>query len=215
MARYIQHFGFRPPFRIVLDGTFCQAALETRTNIRERIPAYLGLPVAAVTTKCVMDELGAMGDDFRGAKLVAKRCEIKKCGHHGMTLGADECIASFIGPKNRNNYLVATQDPDLKAKLRKVPGVPLISLNHGQLVLEKPSVETLEFIKNRNATKIFSGNTTGTKKNKASSTVATGQADQGSESSRGSKGNKFNRKRKAKGPNPLAVRKKKKTNSAN
>ena len=80
LQNYVRHFKFRDPFRLVLDGTFCQAALETRTNLREQIPEYLGVATNLVTTRCVLDELAALGEDFRGAKLVAKRCEIKKCG---------------------------------------------------------------------------------------------------------------------------------------
>lgn len=225
LQNYIQHFAFREPFRIVVDGTFCQAALETRTNLKEDIPSYLGVPATLVTTKCVVDELVALGEDFRGAKLVAKRCEIKKCGHYDVSVSADQCIAKFIGPKNRHNYMVATQDAELKKTLRKVPGVPIINLDHSQLVLETPSRETVQYIADLNKAKVYSGLSNGPIQ-QAERAAAKLAADAKAEKARKNKAGplsttadpsgtggstvKYNRKRKAKGANPLSMKKKKK-----
>ena len=35
------NFGFRKPFNLVLDGTFCATCLETKVNIKEQIPKYV------------------------------------------------------------------------------------------------------------------------------------------------------------------------------
>eukprot|EP00040_Diaphanoeca_grandis_P002608 m.22243 g.22243 ORF g.22243 m.22243 type:complete len:220 (-) comp13745_c0_seq1:65-724(-) len=188
---YVNVFDFRPPFRVVVDGTFCQAALETKFNIREQFGEYLGAIVEPVTTKCVIDELEALGEDFRGAKLVAKRLVVRKCGHkHGFP--ADECIAHLIGNKNRHNYSVATQDGDLKAKLRQVAGIPILNLYHNQLNLENPSEASLEFAKQSNVEKV-------TPKQLKS---AKGDSDDHKVP--------LMKKRKKKGVNPLSVKKKKK-----
>ena len=39
----------------------------------------------------------------------------------------------------KNRYFVATQDPELREKCRKVPGTPILYLHHSAPVLEKPS----------------------------------------------------------------------------
>uniref|UniRef100_A0A2K6SB00 UTP23 small subunit processome component n=1 Tax=Saimiri boliviensis boliviensis TaxID=39432 RepID=A0A2K6SB00_SAIBB len=35
------NFGVREPYQILLDGTFCQAALRGRIQLREQLPRYL------------------------------------------------------------------------------------------------------------------------------------------------------------------------------
>lgn len=45
-------------FRVLVDGTFCNAALANKINLREQLPKYLGGDVEIATTKCVLAELG-------------------------------------------------------------------------------------------------------------------------------------------------------------
>lgn len=48
------------------------------------------------------------------------------------------------GDENKHNYCVATQDTELREKLRKVAAVPLLYINHGMLLLEPPTSATYE-----------------------------------------------------------------------
>lgn len=59
-----KNFGFRAPFQVVLDGTFCQIALTQKVNLREQIPKYLGDEVRLLTTSCVLNELENLGKVF-------------------------------------------------------------------------------------------------------------------------------------------------------
>ena len=52
---------------------------------------------------------------------------------------AYKCLKSMLGDNNNNRYFVATQDPALRDKCRKIPGTPILYLHHCAPVLEKPS----------------------------------------------------------------------------
>ena len=52
---------------------------------------------------------------------------------------AYKCLKSMLGDSNNNRYFVATQDPALRDKCRKIPGTPILYLHHCAPVLEKPS----------------------------------------------------------------------------
>lgn len=58
---YRNHFGFRAPYQILLDGTFCQAALKNKVNLAEQIPKYLSDEVKLLTTVCVVTETEKLG----------------------------------------------------------------------------------------------------------------------------------------------------------
>jgi len=46
-------------------------------------------------------------------------CDIVRCEHEPF-LPAAECVASLVGSHNEEHYFVATQDLDLRKRLRKV-----------------------------------------------------------------------------------------------
>lgn len=47
------NFGVREPYQILLDGTFCQAALRGRIQLREQLPRYLMGETQLCTTRWV------------------------------------------------------------------------------------------------------------------------------------------------------------------
>eukprot|EP00039_Didymoeca_costata_P028779 m.22137 g.22137 ORF g.22137 m.22137 type:complete len:213 (+) comp7351_c0_seq1:178-816(+) len=192
---YKNGFGIEAPYRMILDGTFCHAVLSCKISAREQIPSYLGSSCSLFTTKCVVAELETLGEDFRGAKLFGKRLERKKCAHKG-TVSAAECLSYLIGSENRSKYLVGTQDPELRRKFRKIPGVPLMVISSGVLFLEKPSSETMSYRQ-----EVTEGKLVTAEKDKKKLEDLKGPQEIEEPKPR---------KRKAKGPNPLSVRKKKK-----
>lgn len=54
---YKYNFGFREPFQILIDGTFCQAALKNKIQIKEQMPKYLMGEVQLCTTRWVYSPL--------------------------------------------------------------------------------------------------------------------------------------------------------------
>lgn len=132
-------FGIFEPYQILVDGTFCQAALQTKISIKEQLPKYLDGSIQLLTTRCVIEEGKALGPQLAGAVLIAKRFQLRKCAHHREAVPAAQCIMSMIGTENQNGYFVASQDRTLRRHLQKVPGVPLLFINRNTILLEKPS----------------------------------------------------------------------------
>lgn len=64
LSFYRAHFGFHPPYQVVIDGLFCQKALENKVNLNEQIPKYLGDQVKMFTTLCVINETQELGEYF-------------------------------------------------------------------------------------------------------------------------------------------------------
>lgn len=88
-----------------------------------------------VVTDCSIGELEKLGPKYRLALRVAKdeRFERLRCSHSGTY--ADDCIISTV-TKHRC-YLVGTNDRELKQKLRRIPGVPLIAVGRGRYYVER------------------------------------------------------------------------------
>jgi len=138
MSLYKNNFGFREPYQVLLDGTFCQVALDHKVNIQDQLPKYLGGQCKLLTTACVIEETRRLGKPLHGAHLVVSQFPIHDCGHEKPISGS-KCLSSFIiDNKNKDHYLVATQDHQLRLKISKYAICPLIKLANNTLVLEKP-----------------------------------------------------------------------------
>ena len=85
-----------------------------------------------VITDCVMAELEKLGPRYRIALRIARdpRFERITCDHKGTY--ADDCIVNRV--MQHKIYIVATNDVDLKRRLRKIPGVPIMSCGNGKYV---------------------------------------------------------------------------------
>ena len=109
-----------------------------KVNIKDQLPKYLG-EVKLLTTKCCIEECGPKKLGLYGAEVILKQFGIHKCAHEEDTKPAMKCLKNMVGTENKNRYFVATQDPELREKCRKVPGTPILYLHHSAPVLEKPS----------------------------------------------------------------------------
>ncbi|KND03285.1 rRNA-binding ribosome biosynthesis protein UTP23 [Spizellomyces punctatus DAOM BR117] len=189
---YTHSFGFREPYQVLVDGNFIAVALQMRTDVRDALPKVLTGTARPMTTSCVQAELRALGPDFTGASLNAKRFERRRCAHTHSPVPAAECIRQIIGESNQHNYCVATQDQALRSDLRKIPGTPLIYINRSVVILEPPSAATMAKIQEMEIAKTLPQSFEVSILNKPEPLAP--------EPSK--------RKKKAKGPNPLSVKKK-------
>ncbi|CAK9036717.1 unnamed protein product [Durusdinium trenchii] len=131
-------FGVQEPYHVLVDGTFLTHALQQRIYVKEQLPKMLEGRSTPMVTNCVLEELRALGERALGAAIIAKGYYRLKCGHETPIVAA-KCICQQIGQSNERRLLVATQDPELLATLRAVPGVPLIRLHGPVPQLEEPS----------------------------------------------------------------------------
>uniref|UniRef100_A0A8C4THB0 rRNA-processing protein UTP23 homolog n=1 Tax=Erpetoichthys calabaricus TaxID=27687 RepID=A0A8C4THB0_ERPCA len=195
---YKYNFNFREPYQILVDGTFCQAALKNKIQIKEQMPKYFMGEVQLCTTNCVLKELEALGKELYGAKIILQRFKVRNCPHYKSPVSASQCLQSMIDGHNPHHYFVATQDQELTAFIKRTPGVPLIFIIQNTIVLDKPSSASVAHIQALQAGQLVT--------TQQQQSIDTLKQEQGlvKPVSRGKK-----RKRKG-GPNPLSCLKKKK-----
>ncbi|CAB1321095.1 unnamed protein product [Coregonus sp. 'balchen'] len=131
---YKHNFSFREPFQILIDGTFCQAALKNKIQIKEQMPKYLMGEVQLCTTNCALKELESLKDLY-GAKLILQRYQVRNCKHFKNPVSASECLLSMMEGTNPHHYI----DQEVTSGLKKIPGVPLLYIILNTIVLDKPS----------------------------------------------------------------------------
>ncbi|KAJ0558235.1 putative rRNA-processing protein Fcf1/Utp23 [Helianthus annuus] len=220
-------YGFRSPFKILCDGTFIHHLLVNRiTPADTAISNILGAPVKMFTTRCVLAELKSLGEAYSESLNVARDLAPARCDHEKRKSAVD-CLSDVIGESNSEHFFVATQDVDLRRKFQEIPAVPVMFALRNALFLEPPSQSQQQFAKaaeeersrlNELEIKMLSN------KRKRSS-EADEQADEAfpNETIVELKKNVSTRKtdvkdkvqfkrKKAKGPNPLSCKKKKKDN---
>lgn len=138
---YKYSFNLREPFQILIDGTFCQAALKNKIQIKEQLPKYLMGEVQLCTTtwvhharlpdqpespdlllcsSCAMKELECLGKELYGAKIILQKYQTRRCAHTGSPVPAAECLLSMLGEHNPHHYFIATQ-VHLEARTRTKP----------------------------------------------------------------------------------------------
>lgn len=198
---YKYNFNFRQPFQILIDGTFCQAALKNKIQIKEQLPKYLMGEVQLCTTSCALKELETLPKELYGAKLILQRFQVRKCKHAKDPVPASQCLLSMLEETNPHHYFIATQDYELTTALKKIPGVPLLYIIQNTMVLDKPSASTLKHVEAVQLGEIVSSPQ---QKSIQSLKEKEGFGKDGEEK-RGKK-----RKRKSSNPNPLSCLKKKK-----
>lgn len=230
-------FGFRQPFKVLCDGTFIHHLLHNElTPADKALSNCLSAPVKLFTTSCVLAELKKLGASQSASFQAARKLAVARCDHE-KRVSADACIAEVIGELNSEHFFVATQDADLRKKLQKVPNAPLIYGLRNALFLEPPSKFQREFVKSseekrlhmtENEYKALEKRTTSISENEdtrdSSDKEGLGFHSPGLQphNTRNYSGKerdvkdrvRFKRK-KAKGPNPLSVKKKKKCDNPN
>lgn len=84
---------------------------------------------------CILAELEKPGPSYRLALRVAKdeRWQRVKCDHPGTF--ADDCIVRRV--QQHRIYLVGTNDRELRQRLRRIPGVPLVAVGKGKYNVER------------------------------------------------------------------------------
>ncbi|XP_063993233.1 rRNA-processing protein UTP23 homolog [Diachasmimorpha longicaudata] len=136
---YVNNYKFRTPFQVLIDGTFCFAALKEKVDIQDQLPKYFQQETKLLTTPCVIMETESLGPQTYGAMLIAKKFAVHKCSHEKHPTTGSKCLRSMIKNNNPSRYIIATQDRDLQEKVRNRAGVPLLYL-HGKVpTLDPPS----------------------------------------------------------------------------
>ena len=150
--------------------------------------------------------------------LTAKSMERRRCNHHVLDepLSTLECFSSVIDPKNsrtnKNRYVVASQDEDVRRYCREIKGVPLVFVKRSVMVMEPMAAGSVNAREGLEREKFRSGLKTrgiGKRKRDKDDNVPTAGEEQGMRSMTETDGRAGKKKKTkgAKGPNPLSVKK--------
>ncbi|EEH39047.2 rRNA-processing protein FCF1 [Paracoccidioides lutzii Pb01] len=124
-----------PPYSILVDTNFLSHTVQHKLEVIPTMMDCLFAKCIPLVTDCVLAELEKLGPKYRIALRIAKdpRFERLKCDHKGTY--ADDCLVDRV-IKHRV-YIVATNDRDLKRRIRKIPGVPIMSVARAKYVIER------------------------------------------------------------------------------
>ncbi|KAF1953961.1 rRNA-processing protein-like protein FCF1 [Byssothecium circinans] len=124
-----------PPYRVLIDTNFLSHTVRAKLELDKSLMDLLYAKCIPIITSCVMAELEKLGPKYRIALRIARdeRWERITCDHKGTY--ADDCIVNNVTA--HRIYLVGTNDVDLKRRLRKIPGVPIVSVAKGKYTIER------------------------------------------------------------------------------
>eukprot|EP00930_Biecheleria_cincta_P103924 TRINITY_DN96032_c0_g1_i1.p1 TRINITY_DN96032_c0_g1~~TRINITY_DN96032_c0_g1_i1.p1 ORF type:complete len:222 (-),score=50.67 TRINITY_DN96032_c0_g1_i1:81-710(-) len=125
----------KPPYQVLLDTNFLNMSIQMKLDVFKASMECLLAKCVPCITDCVMGELEKMGQRHRLALRMAKdpRFQRLTCQHKGTY--ADECICTRVD--QHRCYIVATNDKDLKRRIRKIPGIPIMSVARGMYKIER------------------------------------------------------------------------------
>ena len=135
-------FKFDSPFKVIIDGNFAAMALNKKFEMKSSLEKLLGEKVILIIPSCIFKEVQSIENKIPGLLKLLSQYKIEDCSH-GL-LSPTNCIRDYIGNKNQLKYFVATQDNFLRIQLRNIPGVPLIFFEQNMLLMDKPSKRSIE-----------------------------------------------------------------------
>mmetsp|Transcript_22761 Transcript_22761/g.33032 ORF Transcript_22761/g.33032 Transcript_22761/m.33032 type:complete len:196 (-) Transcript_22761:9-596(-) len=124
-----------PPYHVLVDTNFLNFSIKNKLEIVRSMMDCLLAKCIPCITDCVMAELEKLGTKYRIALRMAKdpRFEQLPCSHKGTY--ADDCLLQRV--QQHRCYIVATCDKELKKKIRKVPGVPIMYVANRKYSIER------------------------------------------------------------------------------
>lgn len=134
---YNQSLG--PPYQVICDTNFINFSIKNKLDVKQAFMDCLLAKTVPYATECIVAELEKLGAKYRIALQIVKNTfEILPCSHKGTY--ADDCIVDRVS-KHRC-YMVGTCDKELKGRIRKIPGIPIVYIKRRQYAVEKmPELE--------------------------------------------------------------------------
>ena len=151
MQQYALNFGLREPYQILLSASIIATASRAKLPLGALLQGTIHGQIKPMITQCCIRhlyDLETTNDQEKREKDalidVAKKAERRRCGHHELEEPLTElkCLESVVGGRNKFGYVIATQDQEVRARMREIPGVPLIYINRSVMILEPMSPAT-------------------------------------------------------------------------
>eukprot|EP00485_Elphidium_margaritaceum_P022557 CAMPEP_0202712638 /NCGR_PEP_ID=MMETSP1385-20130828/43553_1 /ASSEMBLY_ACC=CAM_ASM_000861 /TAXON_ID=933848 /ORGANISM="Elphidium margaritaceum" /LENGTH=203 /DNA_ID=CAMNT_0049372727 /DNA_START=21 /DNA_END=632 /DNA_ORIENTATION=- len=124
-----------PPYHVIMDTNFFYYARRAKKDIFTEMTRILLAKCYLYVTDCIVAEAEKMGRKYKSMLRSIKDPRIRrlKCQHQGIY--ADDCICRRL--EQHRIFLVATCDRDLKKRLRKIPGVPIVFIQAYRFNVER------------------------------------------------------------------------------
>uniref|UniRef100_A0A6B2LK12 PIN domain-containing protein n=1 Tax=Arcella intermedia TaxID=1963864 RepID=A0A6B2LK12_9EUKA len=122
-----------PPYRILVDTNFINFSIQNKIEIVKGMMDCLFAKCIPCILEAVIAELEKLGPKFRLALRLAKDPRFEVIPTE--TTYADDELVKLVS--QHKCYIVATCDRDLKRRIRKVPGVPIMSIKNRRYVIER------------------------------------------------------------------------------
>ncbi|XP_065209508.1 rRNA-processing protein FCF1 homolog [Planococcus citri] len=124
-----------PPFHILVDTNFINFSVKYKLDVIQNMMDCLYAKCIPYVTDCVIGELEKLGPKYKIALRIVKdpRFERIQCMHSGTY--ADDCLVERVN--QHKCFIVATCDKDLKRRIRKIPGVPIMYISHRRYTIER------------------------------------------------------------------------------
>ncbi|XP_053447944.1 rRNA-processing protein FCF1 homolog [Nycticebus coucang] len=113
-----------PPYHILVDTNFINFSIKAKLDLVQSMMDCLYAKCIPCITDCVMAEIEIAKDP---------RFERLPCTHKGTY--ADDCLVQRV--TQHKCYIVATVDRDLKRRIRKIPGVPIMYISNHRYNIER------------------------------------------------------------------------------
>ena len=154
MHHYQLSFNFREPYQVLVDAQTIQDAARFKMNLPLGLERTLHGQVKPMITQCSIRHLYKAETTDQNQKTAwieqAKTFERRRCNHHELPepLSTLECFSSVVDPKssgvNKHRYVVASQEQEVRSKMRDVAGVPLVYINRSVMIMEPMAAKTEE-----------------------------------------------------------------------
>jgi len=125
-----------PPYHVLIDTNFINFSIQNKLDIMRSLMDSLYAKVVPCVTDAVMAELEKLGPKYRVALRIAKDPRFTRLPamQPGATYADDDLVERVTAHRI---YIVATCDRELKRRIRKIPGVPLISIKERKYQVER------------------------------------------------------------------------------
>lgn len=194
MHAYSLGFGFRPPYQLLVDADFCLEASKQKIDMATELENTFQEPTKTFITECSIQELRKQGPAAAGANGLARKFERRRCPHTHQPIASADCVAQVIGPENKYNYCVGSQNIELRNKLREIPGIPMFYVKSHMIIMEMMSKKSKEAIKKLEQEKMLPSAKENEKLKSAKMIASTKEEEP-------------KKKKKTKGVNPLSCKK--------
>jgi U3 small nucleolar RNA-associated protein 23 len=227
MQRYCMTFNFREPYQVLLDAEILQDAARFKMDMVAMLERTLQGKVKPMVTQCTMRDLYNADPPNQPLISLVKSYERRRCNHHTLEkpLTTLECFSSVVDPKgsgtNKHRYVIASQDTRVRAKMRSILGVPLIYIHRSVMIME-PMAETSELQREYDERRKFRAGLKSRERGNHGAAITDTTEMDGETTQNSSTSNPTNQLRQVKSagkkrrrgprePNPLSVKKSKKT----